>query len=406
MDTASDYWQQVQLDSSGRDRVRPVAPLKDWLTANFAPAISQNANPTKTLQPALWAIYKAQKTDADRAQHSLRCYISHQTKAACVRLVSKFGRDYGFTLEDILPLVLDDERRRASSYRPLSLKILDTYNPDKAQLATWTARLISTHPEVDRALLERGLHRATDWSLLNGTTPEQLGRILRDYHRRSNAEIAAASLLLGQYRQVYLRDRLAQRRSGRGQRCQPPSEEQLRRMAAGRPEETLMQLQDLAALLREYRIGRRKAGSVATTSDIDWNQVPDTRQPADEDDQERFLATYRQALRQGLDQALAYVIQANIGRLQKRRPPKERAYVKGLQLFYCEDLSMGRLAPQIGLSSQVQVTRLLQLQRLRADVRHWLIPYLCDRVQAEVLKYLSADRLEQINQGLEQLLTE
>ncbi|MGB5973965.1 MAG: hypothetical protein WBG38_11635, partial [Nodosilinea sp.] len=284
--------------------------------------------------------------------------------------------------------------------------ILDTYNPDKAQLATWTARLISTHPEVDRALLERGLHRATDWSLLNGTTPEQLGRILRDYHRRSNAEIAAASLLLGQYRQVYLRDRLAQRRSGRGQRCQPPSEEQLRRMAAGRPEETLMQLQDLAALLREYRIGRRKAGSVATTSDIDWNQVPDTRQPADEDDQERFLATYRQALRQGLDQALAYVIQANIGRLQKRRPPKERAYVKGLQLFYCEDLSMGRLAPQIGLSSQVQVTRLLQLQRLRADVRHWLIPYLCDRVQAEVLKYLSADRLEQINQGLEQLLTE
>jgi hypothetical protein len=80
--------------------------------------------------------------------------------------------------------------------------------------------------------------------------------------------------------------------------------------------------------------------------------------------------------------------------------------VQGLHLFHCKGLGMGKLASNIGLANQVQVNRLLNLKRLRSDVRHRLLPQLCETVRRQALAYVSADRLKALDQTLETLLAE
>ncbi|MBE7385091.1 MAG: hypothetical protein F6J95_027225 [Leptolyngbya sp. SIO1E4] len=411
METAFRYWQLVRLDSSGHCYTQVMSQVQTWLQATFADLISDPATPDRQLQTALLAIYQAKQASADLAELSLRCYISHRIRLVCLQLASQFGDNYGFTTADLLPLVLDDDGKLLTPYLPLSLKILDTYDPTKAQLNTWVTRLVKNHPELDRALLERGLYRASDWAILNDTNLEQLQRILRQYHLCSETEVALASQLLEQYHQVYRQDRLQQRRAGQRGRCLPPTPEQLKRMDTQQSAKTVLtQLKALAAQLRHYRIHVRSGRPIPYRDETDWeNHVPDGlggQSSEAEENQDAFLKAYRQALQDCLENVLTQVMQANIAKLQKRRPPKNEAYVRGLYLFHCEGLSMGNLAAQVGLATQVQVNRLLQLKRLRADVRHLLIQQLQVRVRMEALDYISAERLNQIDQTLEHLLTE
>lgn len=97
---------------------------------------------------------------------------------------------------------------------------------------------------------------------------------------------------------------------------------------------------------------------------------------------------------------------ANLEKLHRRRQGREKAYLEGLHLSQCQGLSMREIAPKIGLNSQVQVTRLLNLKRLRLEVRHLLIRQLYQRLSQEALKYISIERLHAIDQTLETLLTE
>ncbi|NJN20111.1 MAG: hypothetical protein HC812_01505 [Leptolyngbya sp. RL_3_1] len=76
-----------------------------------------------------------------------------------------------------------------------------------------------------------------------------------------------------------------------------------------------------------------------------------------------------------------------------------------MALFHCEGKSLGAIAPQIGLETQVQVTRLLNLSRLRSDLRDLLLPQLRAALQTEVLAVTSAERLETIAAALNHLLT-
>jgi hypothetical protein len=408
MDTAFRYWQLIRLDSSGRCYGQVIARVKTWLQTTFANQINDPATTDRQLQAALLTICQAHQANADLALLSLRCYISHQIRTVCVQLASQFGDNYSFSAADLYPLVLDDDGRDSSDYRCLSLKILDSYDATKAQLNTWTTRLVKNHPEINQALLERGLYRISDWAILNDTTPDQVQRILQQYHRCSDAEITLAVHLLNRYQAVYSLDRL---RSGKTGRCQPPTPEQLERMDPQRsPRVVLSLLKQLASQLRQYRIHARSGNPMPYGGDgLDWERYlhgQDESSPAGDDAQFAFLEAYQQALRQCLEGVLTEAIQTNMAKLQKRKPPKHQVYVQGLQLFHCEGLSMTKLAPQVGLSSQVQVNRLLQLKRLRADVRTLLIPQLQERVRAEALDFISADRLKQIDQTLEYLLTE
>ncbi|MBD2259322.1 hypothetical protein [Pseudanabaena sp. FACHB-2040] len=405
MDTAFQYWQLVCLTSSGRHQIQVLPQVQIWIQQTFSNLMISPDPLENALQKPLITLWQSGTEDAALAQLSLRCFITHQIRGACIRLTNQFGEDYGFTAPELLAQVLDDDGRVAADYRPFTLEILESYDPIKSALSTWSSRLTCNHPALNRLLLEKGLYRASDWAILNDTSPEQGQRILRTYHLCSEYEVAQGTALLEQYQRVYCRDRISQRQSGGPRRCQTPTSKQLQEMVPEQdPKTVLVRLQQLASQLRQYRIHVRGGNPVPYSEDTDWGQIP---APSDTpDEQDEFLQAYRQALENCLGDAIAHVIQHNITRLRTRQPPQDQAYVQGLHLFHCLGLAMGKLAAQIGLSTQVQVNRLLQLKRLRSDVRHQLIAQLCERVRHQALSYISADRLHAIDHTLEHLLTE
>ena len=67
---------------------------------------------------------------------------------------------------------------------------------------------------------------------------------------------------------------------------------------------------------------------------------------------------------------------------------------------------MSAIAQQLGLASQVQVTRLLQLKRFRTEICAYWFNQLKAQVSQDALAYISPDRLSQIAQQLEAVLAE
>lgn len=418
MEKVSHYWQLVRLDGTGRSHLQPLPEVQSWVEQTCTDLLRAGALAESDLQDRLLQCSQSEKPEATLAQLALRCFITQQIRQVCIGLEQQFGNRYGFSQSDLLPLVLDDDGRLTSPYQPLTVQILASYDPLKARLNTWTARLVKNHAEINRFFLERGLYRASDWAILNDTTPEQLERILGEYHRCGKGEIETARHLLGQYHRVYRRHRLLQRQTGQTGRCQPPTVDQLQQMLPETPAKiTLSRLQALAEQLREYRIYAR--GGVPFSKVVSFDaQEPEeierqiTRlEPSrslledEADAQSEFLQVYRAELRTCLDGALTQVIRNQMAKLQKRKPPKDKAFVQGLQLFHCEGLSMTAIAPKLGLESQVQVTRLLDLKRFRTDVHLVLIPQLQRNIRNEALKFVSVDRLNQIDQTLEQILS-
>jgi hypothetical protein len=124
------------------------------------------------------------------------------------------------------------------------------------------------------------------------------------------------------------------------------------------------------------------------------------------DEQEEFLEAFRQAVQQGLDGAIAYVIAANIHRLSQKKISQDEVYVKGLNRYYCLGQTIGALAMELGLGNFARARRRLDLQRLRADVRHRLLPSLYEQVRQEAIGYSSPDQIHRLDQTLEAILAE
>lgn len=412
MQHVSRYWQLVQLDSSGQCQTQSLHPVKTWFNRTFANLLEDESDAAESeLQSQLIDLWRGGETDTDLTQLALRCYVTHQIRYVCLQLEKQFGGTYGFSATDLLPLVLDDDGQPRLHYRPFTLEILTSYNPAKSRLNTWASQLTKNHPDLNRALLDKGLYRASDWAILNDTTPKQVNRILQQYHLCSEYEIGQAVDLITRYHEIYSRDRLQQRQAGQGGRCPAPTPEQLQQIQPQRsPKAVLGQLKTLASQLRQYRIHARGGNPLHyQRCDPNWETLsadPNTAEDSHDNDQQEFLAAYRQAVVAGLDQAIAQGIQANLAILKKRRPPKDQIYLQGLHLFHCQGMGMGQLAAMIGLTGTVQVTRLLQLKRLRTDVRHRLIQQLQKTVPELARQYVSVEQLTQIDQTLDQLLTQ
>ncbi|WP_017302224.1 hypothetical protein [Nodosilinea nodulosa] len=416
MDNAFRYWQLVRLTGSGQCQFQVLAQVQTWVQATFASLLAAPDTPEHELQRSLLTLWRspadlaapARSPDRDLAQLSLRCYVTHHIHQACVGLAARFGETYGFKAAELLAQVLDDDGQIAPAHRFFTLEILQTYDVNKGALSTWSSRLTQNHTELNQLLLEKGLYRASDWAILNDTSLEQVQRILRQYHLCSEYEVTQAVVLLERYHRVYRRDRMAQRQTGKTGRCQVPTPEQLRDINPDiSAREVLIQLNQLADRLRQHRIVMRGgSGPIYQPEDHEWDRIAGGHSPLEVDDQEEFLQAYREALEAGLDEAIAQAIQANIDRLQSRQPPQDRAYVRGLHLFYCQGQAMGQLAAEIGLSTQVQVSRFLNRKQLQADVRHRLLPQLYETVRQQALSYVSADRLRAIDHTLEALLSE
>lgn len=122
--------------------------------------------------------------------------------------------------------------------------------------------------------------------------------------------------------------------------------------------------------------------------------------------QDEFVKRYRNHFLDSLDEAITSVTLSYAAGYEKRQPTKGQLFLSALNLFHCEGRSMGAIARQIGLSSQVQVTRLLKLKRFRTEVcAHWF-NQLKQQVKTEALQFIAPERLSAITQQLEQVLSE
>ncbi|MEO1299916.1 MAG: hypothetical protein AAFW75_29925, partial [Cyanobacteria bacterium J06636_16] len=395
MSAVSHYWHLQRLDSTGQCRRQPFEAARTWLQSQdteFRPEVSED---DRALQAYLLACWRQAPEPTAIALLCLRCFVSHAIRQACLQLVSQFGEYYQFRGADLFPFVLDDDGKPIDRYRPLGVHIIETFTPGKTSLESWATHLARNQSDLNQFLIERGLYRVSDWAILNDTAPSQLVKILGEFHALTSSEIMSAQSLLDRYHQVYRRDRFQQRQSGKGGRCRQPSEDQLREISPEAvPQAVLADLKQLAYWLRQYRIHAR--GGTPLAESLDALENPDVAAPpTTEADAQQidFLQNYRDQVNAALAEAMTQTLQAYCEKLRRKKVPKDQDFLQALALFHCEGQGMKAIAPQVGLTTQVQVTRLMNLKRLRADVRSSLLADLQRRVQDAVLAVTSAERL-------------
>ncbi|MEO0396539.1 MAG: hypothetical protein AAF243_11220, partial [Cyanobacteria bacterium P01_A01_bin.137] len=330
----SRYWQILVLTAAGRLEHRDCPQAQQWFKARFEDEISAETLTDRICQDTLWRICQTEPDNAPIARLCLRCWLSHQIAYTCTQLVRDFGETYSFQPADLWPLVLDDDGKVPHTYQSLSLRILASYDPDRAALSTWAGRLTKNHRELNKFLLGQGLYRATPWAILNDTKIPQLPRYLPHL---TQSELNIAGQLLRAYHQVYRRDRFTQKVS-RGQQCSPPTDEQLQRISPSQPPNVVLsQLQDLAEQLRQSRVAIR--GGIPPSQSIDANEYTDPAAPISDDMQEiqeEFAKSYRQDFLNTLGEAIKVTVEAYTDHYQKRKPPQGKVYRQALVLFHCE----------------------------------------------------------------------
>ncbi|MGF1674118.1 MAG: hypothetical protein ACFCUV_10595 [Rivularia sp. (in: cyanobacteria)] len=422
MVSLSKYWEFVKLDTSKR-RVEMITAAQSYFKKQF-PDLTKIESHTK-VERQLW---QQMQSGDGLAQTCLRCYISHQIYQVCLDLATKFGSQNGFDCQDLLPFVLDDEillakrqsegaSSQTSSYQSLASTVLKTFDPAKGTLNTWVNRYVKQHPELKRFLLEHGVFLVSDWALLNDTKPKELQRILTDMYGLAAMEIQQACELLISYHSVYREDRLQQRLVvGTTLPCQQPTPEQLTRIANELEIATerqlsstaiLSQLHAIASYLRRYRI-TAQGGNVSSVS-LDRPDIQNIveQSPISEDDEElEFIKLYQNQFLECLDSSLAQVIDDYIQKLQCKRSAMAQSFITALHLFHCQGESMNQIAPQINLQKQYEVTRLLKLNQLRADIRQKLLLMLRDRVLDTAKLFANSERLQNLDRQLELILDE
>ena len=436
--TASKYWKLVRLEATGKSKLEEIFLAREFLQKQFPQLNNQiEVSDTVIQRQLLKLLNHGSETSAEdandylMAQTCLRCFISHQIEQACIQLELQFGREHGFNRHDLFPLVLDDtlddlrhrnsSRANQSIYKSLSIKILESFDSQKANLSNWTKRLVKHNQELNAFLLEHGVYLISDWAILNDTTTKQVQRILAEFHHLTSAEIQQACFLLESYHSIYRRDRLKQRSRVRRQ-CQPPSREQLERIALHlqqkahlvlSSENVLSQLRKLAELLRQYRLQVRSGKLLAQQSldnpetNTDGLQASLIQTKSEGENEEReFLQFYRQQFLSCLDESIESVTQNRFRQLKGKKSLKAEQFLTALELFHCQGKSMGEIAPLLGLKAQYQVSRLLKLKEFRADVRQKMLQQLRERTLAKATNYAAPHQLEQLEQKVEVALEE
>lgn len=403
------YWQMAMLTASGTQQATTISSVHDWLQDRVLDELGAPAESDRTLQTWLCQLWQAKEEFSLLAGLSLRCCISHQIVGACFRLANEFGQRHDFTADELWSLVLDDDGSLEPHYTPLTLKILEKYNPQQSALSTWSSHMTLGNSDINGFCLERGLYRISDWALLNDTTMGQLARL----PRLSASELAQKQALLQAYHDVYRRDRMLQRsRSGRMSRCQEPTPKQLLEIKHNLSRSQLVsviftELTELADQVREYRIANR-SGQPPTSSLDDLNEYEAIPSEGYENDlvQDNFIQRYREHFIETLDEAIVFVMHAYMNRYQHHVSRRDEIYLRALELFHCKGLGMSEIARRVGLRSQSQVSCLLRLKSFRQEIVAYWLNQLKKRVNAAALEHVSPECLEQISHKIDLILEE
>ncbi|MGJ3249118.1 MAG: hypothetical protein ACFE0I_23975 [Elainellaceae cyanobacterium] len=356
----------------------------------------------REIQTCLLRWFCAEPAPSERFQSAtaglcLRCYVTYPILNACKQLASLFSASRQFTYRDLLPFVLNDDgktqilldpdnqtqhvlasdgKTRPSKYRFFTVEVLrkfDIHAESASTLETWAYYQTKQNQELKNFLSEQGFGLLSNWALLNRVGPKQLDTFSpRDRY------------IIESFHAVYRRDR---RRNAqhRGRKCSEPSANQLREMqqwlreqgiSISTLEEISRELHRLAQLLRRYDIWSRSGTPVSEPLN---GLHPDiNREFADPNSVNSLEAIAQQELEDFcrhqliacLDEAIAEGLQTYINGLQRRRYASfVPLIVPALQLFYGEGRSQGEIASTLGFKNQVQVSRVLNLQKLLSQIR-------------------------------------
>ncbi|MBD2179333.1 hypothetical protein H6F42_20625 [Pseudanabaena sp. FACHB-1998] len=422
---ASHYWQFVRLKATGLCIRETIANAREFFLQQFPVTDALDAVADLTdlqVQRQLWQL---SKNGESQAEICLRCFISNQIEQTCYQIANQFGTDRGFRHKDLLVFVLNDVLEIPRNRQPIqntfisvARDILNSFEPERSNLATWTSRKVKQNRELHGFLLEHGIYLISDWAILNDTSPKQLERIYTEFHQTAQYSIQQAKNLLEAYHAIYRADRLRSKLSGTKGQCPPPTSEQLQKISTYLatnfaenldPNSILYQLQEIANKLRQYRIQARGGKSRQVSLDQPNLTInPEKLLDRTDDEQEpfAFLAAYRQQFEQSLENAIAKVTDIRHSKLKQRSPHSANNFLTGLSLFHCHGQPMAEIATAVGLEAQYQVTRLLKLKELRSDVRREMLGGLKEQVIELAKFYTLPSQLSELDRKLEVVLQE
>jgi hypothetical protein len=349
---------------------------------------------------------KADVATRAEAGFCLRCYVSEPILKACQKIDSLFSGDKSFTYKDLLPFVLNDDGKtpiildsdrktqllldengiaKTSTFKFFTVEILRTYNAESGSMSldNWAYLQTKQNSEVKDFLSEFGFQNLSDWALMNRARPKQIERLsVRDRH------------LVEVFHSVYRRDRQKHRQVG-AKRCPDPSTAQLQEMLKSlqqrgvlinTPVELTKELKHVATQLRQYDIWSYRepleiqdpdTGSYTTRVDL----------PNDSDheldvEQREIVEFLHEQLKLALVGSIEQQISDRLSELQKSRKYVTLAnqFIPGLQLYYCQQMSLKDVGIKLGMSSWDQTRRILNPGELLSQVRTRTVQQVIEKI--------------------------
>ncbi|NER87632.1 MULTISPECIES: hypothetical protein [Moorena] len=414
------YWTLNYINRLGQHQTKPIEKAKEFISAQALTLSTGEDTIDQALISRLWERYHSQDEDLELAEVCLRCLVSQQIKEVCYQLVEQFGQQHNFTMDDLMPLVLDryhegDQGHKLDENKSLITYTLKTFDPDKSSLFAWTKRLVKTNKEVKRFLLYYGIEQVTDWLLLKQTTPGKLHRIISEFHQLTAQEINHYRELLESYQRIYVSQLQAERNQINQQRQQQglgklttpypiPTKEQLQLIGKLSPEAVLTELQTLAQLIRDYK--RNHGRNVPTQALGKFEHQLAADDTSNNQEENEVLAAYDQLLQDCLTTAIQDVIQNRVTYLSRQQKPKHQQFLEALDLFHCHHVTMTKIAAQIGFTAQYQVSRLLDLKAFRADIARRTSVRLHHQLVELGQAYASAQEVKELDKRISQFVEE
>lgn len=398
MHEPSRYWNLIRLDATEMGRgykLQRLPPAQEFLGQHFPECLDSVVGLDDGIPVQLLRWYRDLTPDPESrsgAELCLRCYVSYPILQSCLKRSRLFGPGNGFTYRDLLPFVLNDSGDRPQGgFVPFSIEILQSFSPDQnCTLTGWVDLRVRRNPELNRFLLERGLHFSSDWALLNRANPREL------------ADMDAA--LVEVFHEVYRRDRLQQQRPGRRQKCLDPTAAQLQEMMQRlRAQQVLLhsshsllsQLKRIAQTLRQEDIWGRRGFPLTEpletadpeTGEIHLREIPSYSVSHAEAIQHSELQQFcDERLLHSLDQGIRQTICDRIQHLEQRPryAPLAHQVKPALCLLYFEGKSQAQIATLLGMTNQSQVSRILNPKELLSSIRQRTLEILLHDILTKV----------------------
>jgi len=389
-----------------------IPTAKDFFSGTFPNLVKNktlSSKQDKELQELFVSWFQnPNKDDSDRlnAGFCLRCYVSEPILKACIELQRRYGTGNRFTCQDLLSFVLNDDGQmkvildsrnqaqlvighdgvpQTSNYKIFAVEIIRKFDlrfSAKMSLDKWAYSLdkwaySQTRQNVDikKFLCEQGIRLLSDWALLNKARPKQ------QKWERDRA-------ILETFHAVYRRDRRLAAHN-RSKTCPDPTNKQMQEMLdilciqnirIDSTIELMKELKKLGQLVRENEISSAmevplefvdpETGNYIAIDLPDSSRAPNPEKMEQEELQEELQLFLESQLLNCLNQGIEQGISNRINDLKGRRRYAALAVkIKPGFRLYCQGKSQKEIAASLGMTSQSQVSRVLEPKDLLSKVR-------------------------------------